>query len=196
MKSILALLLAAATLAAQEPIRGFPQTQWTAEHELEHKAGAIPQASRQKVYLERMAKVPHHAGSPASAAVAEYALGLFKEFGLDAHIEHFEALLPYPTSRTLEMVSPVKFRATLKEPVVAGDPYSSDPTQLPTYNAYSGSGDVTAPLVYVNYGVPEDYDALAKQGIDVKGKIVIARYGKSWRGTKPKVAAEHGAVAA
>jgi N-acetylated-alpha-linked acidic dipeptidase len=194
MKSFLALLLAAATLAAQEPIRGFPQTQWAAEHELEQKASAVPQASRQKVYLERMAKVPHHAGSPASAAVAEYALGLFKEFGLDAHIEHFEAMLPYPTARTLEMVSPVKFRATLKEPVVAGDSYSSDATQLPTYNAYSGSGDVTAPLVYVNYGVPEDYDALAKQGIDVKGKIVIARYGKSWRGTKPKVAAEHGAV--
>ncbi len=137
MKTFLALLSAAATLAAQEPIRGFPQTQWSAERELEQKASAFPQASRQKIYLERMAKVPHHAGSPASAAVAEYALGLFKEFGLDAHIEHFEALLPYPTSRTLEMVSPVKFRASLKEPVVAGDPYSSDPTQLPTYNAYS-----------------------------------------------------------
>src|SRR5258708_12840115 len=92
------------------------------------------------------------------------------------------------------MVSGVKFRAALKEPGVAGDSYSSDATQLPTYNAYSGSGDVTAPLVYVNYGIPEDYDALAKQGIDVKGKIVIARYGKSWRGTKPKVAAAHGAV--
>ncbi len=194
MKSFLALLLAAATLAAQEPIRGFPQTQWAAERELEQKAIAFPQASRQKIYLERMARVPHHAGSPASAAVAEYALGLFKEFGLEARIEHFEAMLPYPTTRTLEMVSPVKFRATLKEPAVAGDSYSSDVTQLPTYNAYSGSGDVTAPLVYVNYGVPEDYDALAKQGIDVKGKIVIARYGKSWRGTKPKVAAERGAV--
>ncbi len=185
MKTFLALLSAAATLAAQEPIRGFPQTQWSAERELEQKASAFPQASRQKIYLERMAKVPHHAGSPASAAVAEYALGLFKEFGLDAHIEHFEALLPYPTSRTLEMVSPVKFRASLKEPVVAGDPYSSDPTQLPTYNAYSGSGDVTAPLVYVNYGIPEDYELLAKQGIDVKGKIVIARYQKLRLSTGP-----------
>ncbi|HEV2688221.1 MAG TPA: M28 family metallopeptidase [Bryobacteraceae bacterium] len=194
MKQILALLATAATLAAQEPIRGFPQTQWAAEHELEQKALAMPQASREKIYLERMAKVPHHAGSPASNAVAEYALGLFKEFGLDAHIENFEALIPYPTSRALEMVSPVKFRAALKEPAIAQDSYSSNPTQLPTYNAYSGSGDVTAPLVYVNYGIPEDYAYLAKQGIDVKGKIVIARYGRSWRGTKPKVAAEHGAV--
>ncbi|HYL75652.1 MAG TPA: M28 family peptidase, partial [Bryobacteraceae bacterium] len=194
MRTIIALLATAATLAAQEPIRGYPQSQWAAEHELEQKALALPQASREKIYLERMAKVPHHAGSPASAAVAEYALGLFKEFGLDAHIENFEALLPYPTSRTLEMVSPVKFRAALKEPALAQDQYSSNPTQLPTYNAYSGSGDVTAPLVYVNYGIPEDYDYLAKHGIDVKGKIVIARYGRSWRGTKPKVAYEHGAV--
>src|SRR6266478_8085261 len=105
MKSFLALLLAAATLAAQEPIRGFPRDQWAGEHELEQKAIALPQADRQKVYLERMAKVPHHAGSPASAAVAEYALGLFKAFGLDAHIENFEALIPYPIARGLEMVS-------------------------------------------------------------------------------------------
>ena len=194
MKSFFAFLLSAAVLAAQEPIRGFPQDQWAIEHDLEQKAIALPKADRQKVYLERMAKVPHHAGSAADAAVAEYALGLFKEFGLDAHIENFEALIPYPTARELEMVSPVKFRAALKESAISQDPYSSNATQLPTYNAYSGSGDVTAQLVYVNYGVPEDYDYLAKQGIDVKGKIVIARYGKSWRGTKPKVAAEHGAV--
>jgi N-acetylated-alpha-linked acidic dipeptidase len=194
MKSFLALLACTAVLAAQEPIRGFPQSEWTAEHELEQKAINIPEAGRQKTYLERMAKVPHHAGSAASAAVAEYGLGLFKEFGLDAHIENFEALIPYPTARALEMVSPVKFRAALKEPAIAQDPYTSNPTQLPTYNAYSAAGDVTGPVVYVNYGVPEDYDYLAKQGIDVKGKIVIARYGRSWRGTKPKVAAEHGAI--
>jgi N-acetylated-alpha-linked acidic dipeptidase len=194
MKTFLAFLVSAALLAGQEPIRGFPQNQWASEHELEQKAIALPKADRQKVYLERMAKVPHHAGSPASAAVADYALGLFKEFGLDAHIENFEALIPYPTARGLEMVSPVKFRAALKEPAVSQDSYTSNSTQLPTFNAYSGSGEVTAPLIYVNYGVPDDYDYLAKQGIDVKGKIVIARYGKSWRGTKPKVAFEHGAV--
>ncbi|MBZ5606893.1 MAG: M28 family peptidase [Acidobacteriia bacterium] len=194
MKIILAVLASAALAAAQEPIRGFPESEWAAEHALEQKAIALPQAARQKTYLERMAKVPHHAGSAASASVAEYGLGLFKEFGLDAHIENYEALIPYPASRTLEMVSPVRFRAALKEPVISQDPYTSDATQLPTYNAYSGAGDITAPVIYVNYGVPEDYEYLAKQGIDVKGKIVIARYGKSWRGTKPKVAAEHGAV--
>ena len=194
MKIFFVLITSAAILSAQDPIRGFPQSRWASERELEQKAIAMPQADRQKLYLERMARVPHHAGSAADATVAEYALGLFKEFGLDAHIENFEALIPYPTARALEMVSPVKFRAALKEPAVSQDSYTSNATQLPTYNAYSASGDVTAPLVYVNYGVPEDYEYLAKQGIDVKGKIVIARYGKSWRGTKPKVAAEHGAV--
>jgi N-acetylated-alpha-linked acidic dipeptidase len=128
MKSILALLTSMATLAAQEPIRGFSQSEETSERALERKAIGIPEASRQKTYLERMAKVPHHAGSAASEAVAEYALGLFKEFGLDAHIENYEALIPYPTARSLEMVSPVKFRASLKEPALSQDPYTSNPT--------------------------------------------------------------------
>lgn len=194
MKTFLALLTSVATLAAQDSIRGFPQGDESAERALEKKAIAIPQAARQKIYLERMAKAPHHAGSAADEAVAQYALGLFKEFGIDAHMENYEALIPYPTARSLEMVSPVKFRASLKEPSLTQDSYTSNPTQLPTYNAYSAAGDVTAPLIYVNYGMPDDYEYLAKQGIDVKGKIVIARYGKGWRGTKPKVAAEHGAV--
>src|SRR5579864_2239066 len=109
MRRFFIFLLSSTLLAAQEPIRGFSQDQWAAEHDLEQRAIALPKADRQKIYLERMAQVPHHAGSPASSAVAEYALGLFKEFGLDAHIENFEALMPYPTARALEMVSPVKF---------------------------------------------------------------------------------------
>ncbi len=172
----------------QAPIRGFGNDQWKSEHEREDKATAIPQRERMKIYMERMASKPHHAGSAGSRAVAEYALGLFKEWGFDAQIEAFEALLPYPTVRSLEMTEPVRFRALLKESAV------EDKEQLPTFNAYSATGDVTAPLVYVNYGVPEDYEVLAKLGIDVRGKIVIARYGHSWRGIKPKLAQENGAV--
>jgi N-acetylated-alpha-linked acidic dipeptidase len=172
----------------QAPIRGFGNDQWKAEHEREDKAIAIPQREWMKIYMERMASKPHHAGSAGSRAVAEYALGLFKEWGFDAQIETFEALLPYPTSRSLEMTEPVRFRALLKESGL------EDKDQLPTFNAYSATGDVTAPLVYVNYGVPEDYEVLGKLGIDVKGKIVIARYGHSWRGIKPKLAQENGAV--
>ncbi|HSW50610.1 MAG TPA: M28 family metallopeptidase, partial [Bryobacteraceae bacterium] len=133
-------------------------------------------------------------GSPRSREVAEFALALFKGWRLNARIETFEALLPYPLERRLEITAPVQFRARLAEPAIPEDADSGDHGQLPTYNAYSASGTVTAPLVYVNYGVPEDYETLSKLGIDVKGKIVIARYGRSWRGTKPKVAAERGAA--
>jgi N-acetylated-alpha-linked acidic dipeptidase len=194
MKPLAILLATALLLHAADPIRGFPQSQWAAERDLEHKAQAIPSPDRIRTYLERMSREPHHAGSAASRAVAEYALGLFREFGLDAHIEEFEALLPYPTARSLELISPVKFTASLKEPAIREDPTSGQATQLPTFNAYSATGDVTAQLVYANYGMVEDYEQLKKLGIDVKGKIVITRYGKGWRGVKPKLAAEHGAV--
>jgi N-acetylated-alpha-linked acidic dipeptidase len=179
---------------SQAPIRGFANDQWKSQHEREEKATAIPQRERMRIYMERMASKPHHAGSAGSRAVAEYALGLFKEWGFDAHIETFEALLPYPTSRSLEMTEPVKYRAVLKEPAIPEDADTADPRQIPTFNAYSSTGDVTAPLVYVNYGLPEDYEVLARFGIDVKGKIVIARYGHSWRGIKPKLAQENGAL--
>ena len=179
---------------SQAPIRGFGNDQWKPEHDREEKAIATPQRERMKIYMERMASKPHHAGSAGSRAVAEYALGLFKEWGFDAHIETFDALLPYPTARVLEMTEPVRYRAVLKEPAIAEDEGTNDPAQLPTFNAYSATGDVTAQLVYVNYGVPGDYEVLAKLGIDVKGKIVIARYGRSWRGIKPKLAQENGAV--
>jgi N-acetylated-alpha-linked acidic dipeptidase len=194
LKQFISLTLSTSLALAQQPIRGFSQDLAKTESELEDRARALPDAKRIRTYMERMSREPHHAGSPASKAVAEYALGLFKEWGLEAHIEQFEALLPYPTHRSLEMTSPVHYKAKLHEPAVPEDKDSNDKNQLPTYNAYSAAGDVTAPLVYVNYGIPADYDELKKLGIDVKGKIVIARYGKSWRGTKPKVAYEHGAV--
>jgi N-acetylated-alpha-linked acidic dipeptidase len=194
MRPFLALLLAANLISAQSPIRGFPSDTLKSQQERESKAKSIPEADRLRAYMKRISAAPHHAGSPGSKAVADYALSLFKDFGLDASIETFESLLPYPTARLLEMVKPVRYVAKLKEPVVPGDPNSGDANQLPSYNAFSATGDVTAPLVYVNYGVPEDYEYLKQQKIDVAGKIVIARYGKSWRGVKPKVAQEHGAV--
>ena len=145
--------------------------------------------------MERMSAHPHHVGSPYDKDNAEWLLARMKEFGLDASIEQFDVLFPTPKERVLEMVAPTKFTAKIEEPTVAVDPTSSQHSeQLPTYNAYSIDGDVTAPLVFVNYGVPDDYDTLERMGISVKGAIVIAKYGRSWRGIKPKVAAEHGAV--
>jgi N-acetylated-alpha-linked acidic dipeptidase len=160
----------------------------------EEKFRAIPKAENLKEAMRRLSAEPHHLGSAAGKRNAEWMRDQLKNWGLKAELEEFDVLFPTPKERVLELVAPEKFQAKLKEPALAEDPDSGDADQLPTYNAYSGDGDVTAPLVYVNYGVPADYEQLAKMGVDVKGKIVIARYGGSWRGIKPKVAHEHGAV--
>jgi N-acetylated-alpha-linked acidic dipeptidase len=200
MKPFCALILSAILpiqLFSQEGsrMRGFLAKDVSQEQSIERQAQSVPDPARFRKYMDFMAGEPHNAGSPRSKAVAEYILGSFKEWGLDARIEEFEALLPTPTVRQVEVLSPKHYIAKLKEPVVPEDPDSGDAHQLPTYNAYGATGDVIGPVVYVNFGVPEDYEWLAKQNIDVTGKIVIARYGKSWRGIKVKVAADHGAVA-
>jgi N-acetylated-alpha-linked acidic dipeptidase len=133
-------------------------------------------------------------GSDADANNAKYILDKFKSWGYDAHIETFYVLFPTPKTRLLEMTGSKYFKASLAEKPLKEDETSGQKNQLPTYNAYSADGDVTAELVFVNYGVPADYELLARMGIDVKGKIVIAKYGQSWRGIKPKVAQEHGAI--
>jgi N-acetylated-alpha-linked acidic dipeptidase len=184
---------AAATQSAPS-IRGFTPQNSVTERALEEKFRAVPKPDNAREYMRTISAHPHHAGSAASRAVADYILGQFRSWGLDASLESFEALMPYPTERVVEMVSPEKYTLTLAEPALTQDPTSDDPSALPTFNAYSADGDVTAELVYVNFGTPEDYEQLAKLNVDVKGKIVIARYGRSWRGIKPKVAFEHGAV--
>ena len=160
----------------------------------EEKYRAIPRADLLKEYMRELSAEPHHLGSPRDKQNAEWLRDKFKSWGLNATIEEYQVLFPTPKERVLELLSPTKFIAKLKEPAIAEDPDSTDQNQLPTYNAYSGEGDVTASLVYVNYGIPADYEALEKMGVSVKGKIVIARYGVSWRGIKPKVAYEHGAI--
>lgn len=153
------------------------------------------EAENIRAYMKRLTARPHHVGSPYDKDNSEWILAQFKKWGFDAHIETFDVLFPTPKERLVELLEPTKYKAKLQEPPIAVDP-TSDQTaeQLPTYNAYSADGDVTARLVYVNYGVREDYERLDRMGISVKGAIVIARYGEGWRGTKPKVAAEHGAV--
>src|SRR5213082_145778 len=188
-----ALLLAAAPSPAD--LRGYSADAAKAERDWEAKLRAIPSPDSLREYMRRLSARPHHVGSPYDKDNAEWMLAKMKEWGLDAHIENFDVLFPTPRERVVELVEPTKFKAALQEPPVAVDPTSNQQAeQLPTYNAYSIDGDVTAPLVYVNYGVPDDYEKLDRLGISVRGAIVIARYGGSWRGIKPKVAAEHCAV--
>jgi N-acetylated-alpha-linked acidic dipeptidase len=163
------------------------------QRELKFRAAVSPDNIRET--MRRLTARPHHVGSPYDKDNAEWILTRFKEWGFDAKIETFQVLFPTPKNRVVELLKPTPFRARLQEPPVPGDPTSDQVSeQLPTYNAYSADGDVTAPLIYVNYGNREDYEQLDRLGISVKGAIVIARYGGGWRGVKPKVAAEHGAV--
>jgi len=162
----------------------------------EEKFRAIPSPQNQREYMRRLSARPHHVGSPYDKDNAEWIAAKLKSWGLDAKIENFDVLFPTPKERLVEMIEPTKFTAKLQEPPLPIDPTSDQQSeQLPVYQAYSIDGEATAPLVYVNYGIPADYEQLARMGISVNGAIVIARYGASWRGIKPKVAAEHGALA-
>jgi N-acetylated-alpha-linked acidic dipeptidase len=192
---LLALPLHAQTAPSNPPpVRGFPPPLLADELAREASLRAVPNADTLRAQLIALSAVPHEAGTERSHHVAEMILARFRSFGLDASIEQFEALMPRPTSRSLELVRPEQYVALLKEPALSEDPTSGQTDQLPTFNAYSPDGDVTGDLVFVNYGIPDDYRVLDSLGISVRGKIVIAKYGESWRGIKPKVAAEHGAI--
>jgi N-acetylated-alpha-linked acidic dipeptidase len=178
-----------------ERLAGYAANSSDAEREWETKFKDGISRDNLRESMRRLSARPHHVGSPYDQDNAQWILARFKDWGFDAHIETFKVLFPTPKERVLELLEPTPYRAKLQEPAVAVDPTSNQTAeQLPTYNAYSIDGDVTGPLVYVNYGNREDYDELDRLGISVKGAIVIARYGSGWRGTKPKVAAEHGAI--
>jgi len=180
---------------SEKSLMGFSPDNSARQKALEKKFDTSLKRENLRDWMKKMSARPHHVGSPYGKENAEFMLSLFKSWGFDANIEQFDVLFPTPKTRVLEMLAPEKFTAKLSEPAVKEDSTSNQPReQLPVYNAYSIDGDVTAPLVYVNYGVPADYEELERNGVDVKGKIVIARYGGSWRGIKPKVAAEQGAV--
>ena len=170
---------------------GFSASNSAAQHSAETKFDSFLVRSDLPLWLKRLSAKPHHVGSPYGLENANFVLDLFKSWGFDAHIERFYVLFPTPKERLLEMPG---FRAKLEESAIKEDSTSRAPGGLPPYNAYSPDGDITGKLVYVNYGMPKDYETLESEGVSVKGKIVISRYGGGWRGIKPKVAAEHGAI--
>lgn len=180
-----ALLVAGAASGATDP---------AAQRALEQKFDAQLQASDLQAWMKQMAAEPNHVGAPHDKANAEFTQQQFRAWGWDAQIETFDVLYPTLKQHSLELVAPTHFAASLKETPIAGDATSTQTSGLPPYHAYGADGDVTAPLVYVNFGMPDDYKDLARRNIDVKGKIVIVRYGQGWRGLKPKLAQEHGAV--
>jgi N-acetylated-alpha-linked acidic dipeptidase len=198
MKKLLPLLALSVVIqlsAQQKSITGFSSGAASTEFKLEDKFDSYLKADNLDQWMKKLAARPHHLGSAYGKVNAEYLRDLFKSWGYDVQIETFKVLFPTPKVRVLEMTAPTKYTAKLVEPPLKEDATSGQTDeQLPVYNAWSADGDVTGDLVFVNYGVPDDYEELDRLGIDVKGKIVIAKYGGSWRGIKPKVAQEHGAI--
>lgn len=182
--------------SAEQNIIGFDQADSATQRQAEARLDADIDAKQMDEWLKKMSYVPHHLGSPASKETAEYVANLLESWGYDVKIAKYEVLLPTPKTRVVELVSPTKYVATLTEDTLPEDPSTARiDNLLPPYNAFSTDGDVEAELVFVNYGMPQDYEVLERNGISVKGKIAIAKYGRSWRGIKPKLAAEKGAIA-
>ncbi|HZG50702.1 MAG TPA: M28 family metallopeptidase [Pyrinomonadaceae bacterium] len=181
--------------AATVALDGFNAAESNVERRLEERFRAVPQPASAREHLRTLTREPHVAGTPEDYRTAVYVRDQLRKYGISAELKEYQVLLPYPKRPTvLELVAPRRVRLDLQEAVLAEDPSSAHPRIIPLFNGYSASGDVTAPLVYVNYGLPDDYAALKKLKVDVRGRIVIARYGRSFRGVKAKVAEENGAV--
>jgi N-acetylated-alpha-linked acidic dipeptidase len=173
---------------------GFSAESTARELALEQRFDARLDPQQLASWLRRLASDANNVGSPHDKANAQSMQQMLASWGWDARIETFYVLYPTPLHEALELIAPTHYTARLHEPAVAGDPTTAISDALPPYNVYGADGDVSGTLVYVNYGMPEDYEALARRQIDVRGKIVITRYGRGWRGLKPKLAYEHGAI--
>jgi N-acetylated-alpha-linked acidic dipeptidase len=182
-------------LSAQNSVIGFSTDNAAEQLKLESAFEKNLNATNLDNWMQRMAAEPHWVGTKYGEDNAKWIQKQFKSWGYDAKIETYDILFPYPTERVLELLGPTPYKAKLTAVPVDGDPFTAQgDALLPSYNAFSIDGDVTAELVFVNYGIPKDYEELEKLGISVKGKIVIAKYQGSWRGIKPKLAAENGAI--
>jgi N-acetylated-alpha-linked acidic dipeptidase len=174
---------------------GFSTAGALAERRWEEQFRAVPASASAREHLRRLTLEPHVAGTKEDYATAIYVRDQLRSYGLTAELKEYQVWLNYPnTPGIIELITPRRERLAVREAVVSADPTSSNPGITPLFNGYSPSGDVTAPLVYANYGLPGDYDELKKAGVEVKGKIVIVRYGNSFRGVKAKVAEDQGAI--
>jgi N-acetylated-alpha-linked acidic dipeptidase len=180
---------------AQQKLIGFTDAGSEKQKGLEKQFDAQMNAQNLDIWMKFLSSHPHHVGSAKGKANADYMADLYRQWGYQTEISTYYVLFPTPKTRVLELLGSKPYKAKLEEPSLTEDKTSGQKSeQLPSYNAYSADGDVTSELVFVNRGIPADYEELERMGIDVKGKIVIAKYGGSWRGIKPKVAAEHGAI--
>jgi N-acetylated-alpha-linked acidic dipeptidase len=193
--SVLFLSIALPLGTFAQTIDGFSSARSQDERRIEEQFRAVPAPDSAREHLRRLTAEPHIAGTKEDYATAVYVRDQMRSFGLQAELKEYQVWLNYPkTDPIVELISARRERLSVREAVIKEDPTSSNPKITPLFNGYSPTGDVTAELVYANYGLPPDYEALQKAGVDVKGKIVIVRYGNSFRGVKAKVAQDHGAI--
>ena len=195
-KMIALFVASSVAVNAAEVIHGFTPENSRDQYQLEAEIDKRINKQNMAEWMEYMTSRPHATGQPFDKEVADFIAGKFNEWGYDTEIKTYNVLMPTPKVRVVELVEPVKWTAKLKEDSVDADPTSGQEERLPIYHSFSPDGEVTAEVVFVNQGLREDYEDLERRGIDVKGKIIIAKYGGSWRGIKPKMAEEKGAIGA
>jgi len=164
------------------------------QRRLEADAVALPSPTSAAAHARALSREPHVSGTPAQARTRDYVIDRMRSWGLETEVRAYEVWMPHPTSIRVWRVSPDARELSLAEGPVPGDSSSSLP-EVPPINGYGGTGDVTAEVVYVNYGLIEDYATLDSLGVSVRGKVAVARYGRSFRGIKAREAERHGAVA-
>jgi N-acetylated-alpha-linked acidic dipeptidase len=189
-----ALLLSATLLQAQQPTPGYSPAAAAKQRAAEADAIRRPTAEQAASHARELSREPHVGGTGGEARTRDYVVQQMRSWGIPTAVREYEVWMPHPTRVGVWRVAPEPVELNLQEPPVAGDPTSALP-QYPPVNGYSGSGDATGEVVYVNYGLVEDYAKLDSLGVSVKGKIAIARYGRSFRGIKAREAEKHGAVA-
>ena len=193
--ALIALVAAALLpLEAQSPMTGFSPAAAARQRTAEADAISRPAAERAAAHARALSREPHVAGTPAQASTRDYVIEQMRSWGLTTEVRAYDVWLPHATSVRLYRVSPSPTELRPGEPPIPGDTVTYQP-QYPAVNGYSAPGDVTAELVYVNYGLIEDYAQLDSIGVSVRGKIAIVRYGRSFRGIKAREAEKHGAVA-
>ncbi|HWQ02884.1 MAG TPA: M28 family metallopeptidase, partial [Candidatus Nitrosotenuis sp.] len=175
-------------------IRGFAPERVAAQRALEEILQRIPSAESAENHLRFLTSEPHMAGTEGSRRVAEYIRDKFRSYGLDVELKTYRVWLPQPKEVSLELIAPERKNLGTQEEPLDGDKDTSHPEIVRGFNGYSASGEVKAPVVYVNYGLPEDYKRLRELGVNPEGKIALARYGRSFRGVKARVAEENKAV--
>ena len=183
-----------ATLQAQSALAGYTAAGSAAQRDLERRAIAVPSPDSARRIARALSIEPHIAGTPAQERTRDYVNAEMRKLGLRVETRSYRVYLPHATAVHVSRVSPDPMDLPVDEPALAGDSVSQL-AQYPTVNGYSAAGDVTADVIYVNYGLVEDYAKLDSIGVSVKGRIVVARYGRSFRGIKAREAEKHGAVA-